>query len=273
MLGTDLIATLRERGATVVVSDRDTLDITDAAAVTEGIAGADVVVNCAAYTAVDAAEEHEASAYAVNAEGAGVIARACAASGITLVHLSTDYVFDGEARAPYVEDAPLGPRSAYGRTKAAGERAVLNSGARALIVRTAWLYGAHGSCFPKTIARLGHERGALDVVDDQIGQPTWTVDLADLLIRLVESDAPPGIYHGTSSGETSWFDFAREIVAAAGLGDIVSPCDTSAFPRPARRPAYAVLGHGALDAIGVAPIGDWKERWTVAAPSVLETLD
>jgi dTDP-4-dehydrorhamnose reductase len=138
------------------------------------------------------------------------------------------------------------------------------------VVRTAWLYGAHGSCFPKTMVRLARERGALSVVDDQVGQPTWTKDVAATVIALVEADAPAGTYHATSSGQTSWFGFAQAIVAAAGLDPaIVSPTDSSTFVRPAPRPAYSVLGHDASAAVGVPEIGDWAERWEAAAPEVL----
>ena len=269
MLATDIIAALRARGVEPVVTDRDDLDITSPAQVARGFADADIVVNCAAYTAVDAAEENEPAAFAVNGTGPGVIARACAEMGLRIIHLSTDYVFAGDATSPYPEDAPLNPKGAYGRTKAAGERQVRDSGADALIVRTAWLYGRGGPCFPKTIARAGRERGALQVVDDQVGQPTWTRDLADLILRLVEAEAPAGTYHGTSSGHTSWFEFAQEIVASAGLGDIVTPSSAADLKRPAPRPAYSVLGHDALTAIGVKPIGDWRERWGLAADEVL----
>ncbi len=269
MLGTDLISALEERGAVVIVSDQDTLDITDPLAVREGLAGAHVVVNCAAFTAVDTAEEKEAEALAVNGKGAGVLARGCAETGARLVHISTDYVFPGDAAEPYAEDSPRDPRNAYGRTKAAGELAILDSGADSLIVRTSWLYGANGTCFPKTIARVARERGSVEVVDDQVGQPTWTVDLADLVLRLIEADAPTGIYHGTSTGQTSWYGFAREVAASAGLGDVVVPCDSSAFPRPAPRPAYSVLSHASLERIGMAPIGPWLERWQAAASAVL----
>lgn len=269
MLATDIIAALRARGVEPVVTDRDDLDITNPAKAARGFADADIVVNCAAYTAVDAAEEDEATAFAVNATGPGVIARACAEMGLRMVHFSTDYVFAGDATTPYPEDAPLDPKGAYGRTKAAGETQVRDSGADALIVRTAWLYGRGGPCFPKTIARAGRERGALQVVDDQVGQPTWTRDLADLVLRLVEAEAPAGTYHGTSSGQTSWYEFAKEVVASAGLGDIVAPSSAADQRRAAPRPAYSVLGHGALSAIGVAPIGEWRERWRLAAPEVL----
>jgi dTDP-4-dehydrorhamnose reductase len=269
MLATDLVAALRARGVEPVVTDRDDLDITNPAQVARGFADADIVVNCAAFTAVDAAENDESLAFAVNATGPGVISRACAEMGLRMVHISTDYVFAGDATTPYSEGAPLDPKGAYGRTKAAGERQVRESGADALIVRTAWLYGRGGPCFPKTIARAGRERGALQVVDDQIGQPTWTRDLADLILRLVEAEAAAGTYHGTSSGQTSWYEFAKEIVASAGLGDIVTRSTAAEQRRPAPRPAYSVLGHDALAAIGIAPIADWRERWRLAAPEVL----
>lgn len=268
MLGQDVVRRLE--GADVVPLTKDDVDVTDLAAVRAAVAGADVVVNCTAYTAVDAAESDEATAFAVNATGAAFVARGAHEAGARLVHVSTDYVFDGAATEPYAEDAPIDPRSAYGRTKAAGEWAVRASCPDHLLVRTAWLYGAGGPCFPKTIARVAAERGALDVVDDQVGQPTWTVDLADLLVRLVEAQAAAGTYHGTSSGSVSWWGFAREVVAAAGLDpQIVSPTTSEAFTRPAPRPAYSVLGHDALRAAGVEPIGPWDERWTTAAATVL----
>ena len=270
MLAADVTAALRAAGSTeLVLTDRDELDILDAEAVALAVADADLVINCAAYTAVDAAEEQEDVAYAVNATGPAVLASACAATGARMVHISTDYVFSGDATTPYAEDAPLSPTGAYGRTKAAGETAVRDSGANALILRTAYLYGRGGACFPKTIAKAGRERGALTVVDDQIGQPTWTRDVASFMLRLLEADAPAGTYHATSAGQASWYEFAKEIVAAAGLGDIVAPTDSAAYVRPAPRPAWSVLGHAASANIGVEGIGDWRERWRVAASEVL----
>lgn len=271
MLATDVIAALRTAGATrLTLTDRDDLDILDAHAVAAAVAQADLVINCAAYTAVDAAETDEDLALAINATGPANLAAACVAEGARLVHISTDYVFSGNATEPYPEDAPMSPAGAYGRTKAAGETAVRESGADALIVRTAYLYGSGGPCFPKTIAKAGRERGALTVVDDQIGQPTWTRDVAALILRLLEADAPAGTYHATSAGQCSWFDFAREIVASAGLGAIVAATDSSGYARKAPRPAWSVLGHGASEALGIEGIGHWRERWLVAADEVLE---
>ncbi|KZM79999.1 dTDP-4-dehydrorhamnose reductase [Cellulosimicrobium sp. I38E] len=278
MLGTDLVALLRSRGEDVRALDRAGLDVTDAAAVDAAVRGADVVVNAAAYTAVDAAEDDEARAFAVNAVGAQHVARAAARHGARLVHVSTDYVFDGGASGtdarPYAEDAALAPRSAYGRSKASGEWAVRSAHPGALVVRTAWLYGAHGACFPRTIARLVREHGSVDVVDDQVGQPTWTVDLADLVVRLVGAGAPGGAYHGTAQGQASWWEVAREVVVTAGLDPgSVRPTSSAAFARPAPRPAWSVLGHDALRRLGVEPVGDWRARWRAAAPRVLAGLE
>lgn len=270
MLGQDLVALLRSRGHDVTGLDRDDLDITDPGATRDAAVGYGVVANVAAYTAVDAAESDEGAAFTVNAVGPGLLARAAHAAGARVVQISTDYVFDGVAEHPYAEDAPILPRSAYGRTKAAGEWAVRAEAPDHLVVRTAWLYGANGACFPKTIARLAAEKGGLDVIADQVGQPTWTVDLADLVERLVTARVPAGTYHGTSSGETSWHGFAQAAVAAAGLDPaIVRETTSEKFVRPAPRPAYSVLGHDALRAAGVEPIGDWAERWDAAAERVL----
>jgi dTDP-4-dehydrorhamnose reductase len=270
MLGQDLVARVREDGHDVVALDRSELDITDGTAVLDAVAGFDVVANCAAWTAVDDAETREPEAFTVNAVGPQALARAAARHGARLVQVSTDYVFDGHATEPYAEDGFAAPRSAYGRTKLAGEWAVRAAGADHLILRTAWLYGANGGCFPKTIARIAAEKGGLDVIDDQVGQPTWTVDVADLAVRLVDAGAPAGTYHATSSGRTSWFGFARAVVEAAGLDpEIVRPTTSEGFVRPAPRPAFSVLGHEALRAAGVEPITSWQERWATAAKEVL----
>ena len=267
MLGRDLVDLLTERGEAVTALDRLDVDITEPGLVLEVT---DVVVNCAAYTAVDGAESDESAAFGVNAVGAANVARAARRVGARVVQVSTDYVFAGDAATPYAEVAPPAPRSAYGRTKAAGEWAVRAENPDHLVVRTAWLYGAHGPCFPKTIARVAAEKGGLDVVADQVGQPTWTVDLADLIHRLVAAGAPAGTYHGTAGGSVSWHGFARAVLAAAGMDPaIVRETTSDGFVRPAPRPAYSVLGHEGLRAIGVSPIEDWARRWESAAPAVL----
>ncbi len=271
MLGSDLRRTLDERGIGFTAVDRGDLDLLDARAVAAAVAGHEVVANCAAWTSVDEAESHEGDAFAVNAVAPGLLARAAAAAGARIVHVSTDYVFDGTASTPYAEDTVPAPRSAYGRTKAAGEWAVrAEAPARHLVLRTAWLYGAHGGCFPRTIARLAHERGRVDVVDDQVGQPTWARDVAALAVRLVEADAV-GTWHATSSGQTSWCGFARDVVAASGLSpeEVVRPTSSDRTARPAPRPAYSVLGHDRLVAHGIDPIGPWRQRWAAAASEVL----
>ena len=270
MLGQDLVDALKSAHACeVTAADRNSLDITDPDACLAAVAGHDIVVNAAAWTAVDDAESDEAGAFAVNAVGAANMARACTAAHAWMVQMSTDYVFGGDATFPYTEDAPLAPRSAYGRTKGAGEWAVQALCPRSWVVRTAWLYGAHGPNFVKTMARLAAERDTVSVVDDQRGQPTWTVDLADAIVRLVEAQAPFGTYHGTSSGETTWFGFAQATFAELGLDSArVKPTTTDAFPRPAPRPAYSVLGHEASRRAGLDPLPSWQESLARALPLI-----
>jgi dTDP-4-dehydrorhamnose reductase len=277
MLGQDLVAALEGAGQDVTGLARAELDITDEAAVRAAVGrpGADVVVNCAAWTAVDDAESRESEALLVNGAGAGSVATACAAAGARLVHLSTDYVFAGDTAAPYAETDRPAPRTAYGRTKLAGERAVLRlhpSGA--YVARTAWLYGAHGRNFVSTMIRLERERPAVDVVSDQRGQPTWTADVAAQIIALAASQAPPGVYHATSSGEATWFDLAREVFQLLGADPArVRPVTSSAFPRPAPRPGNSVLGHGGWARAGIEPIGDWRMALRRAFPSMLPSDD
>ncbi|TFB54016.1 dTDP-4-dehydrorhamnose reductase [Cryobacterium sp. Sr3] len=265
MLGRDLQAALDGRDVTAF--DRTELDITDRAAVLAQVVGYDVIINAAAYTQVDDAETNEDAAYAINATGPHNLALAASATGAKLVQISTDYVFDGSATAPYAEDTEIDPISAYGRTKAAGEAFVMQEHpAGSYIVRTAWLYGQHGPNFPKTMLKLAAARDTLSVVDDQVGQPTWTADLAAQIVTLLDSDAPAGIYHGTSSGVTSWFGFAQAVFATAGLDpERVTPTDSSQFVRPAPRPSYSVLGHDAWAAAGLSPIRDWREALAAAA--------
>ncbi|MDQ0574679.1 dTDP-4-dehydrorhamnose reductase [Agromyces albus] len=259
MLGRDLQSTLEGREVTAL--GRADLDVTDAAAVLAAVRGHDVVINCAAYTKVDDAETHEADAYAVNATGAGNLAEAAAAVGAKIVQVSTDYVFDGHATVPYAEVTPRAPISAYGRTKAAGEELVLERNPDgAYVVRTAWLYGAHGPNFAKTMLAIAASRDTWSVVDDQLGQPTWTADLAAHIVALLDADAPAGIYHGTNSGAATWFEFARAVLEESGLDpERITPTDSSAFVRPAPRPSYSVLGHEAWAAAGLSEMRPWRE--------------
>lgn len=265
MLGRDLQAALAGREVTAL--GRADLDVTDPAAVRAATAGHDVIINAAAYTKVDDAETHEDAAYAVNAVGPRNLAAAASAGSARLVQVSTDYVFNGAATSPYREDTALDPISAYGRTKAAGERFVQEENpAGSFIVRTAWLYGAHGPNFAKTMLRLAATHDTVSVVDDQLGQPTWTADLARQIVALLDAEAPAGIYHGTNSGQASWYDFARAVFTGAGLDpDRVLPTDSAQFVRPAPRPSYSVLGHDAWQAAGLQPMRDWADALVDAA--------
>ncbi|GAA1289459.1 dTDP-4-dehydrorhamnose reductase [Pseudonocardia aurantiaca] len=283
MLGRDVVARLAADGrtnASVTGLDRRALDITDPGAVRAALRRhrPAVVVNCAAWTAVDDAERHEAAAARVNAEGPRHLAEACRAHGAVLLQVSTDYVFAGDATSPYAEDAQPAPRGAYGRTKLAGELAVVETlPDTGYVVRTAWLYGAGGSNFARTMIRLERDNPTLDVVDDQRGQPTWTVDLSDRLVRLgraaVAGAAPAGVYHGTSGGETTWCGFAREIFRLLGADpERVRPTTSVAIARPAPRPAYSVLGHDRWRAgrgEPIRPISPWREALAAAFPSLL----
>jgi len=276
MLGRDLAALLAAEGEQVAGLTRADLDVTDAAAVRNALERhrPHVVVNCAAWTAVDDAEAHEDSAREVNGRAVGYLAAACADHHATLVQVSTDYVFDGLAEKPYAEDHPPAPRTAYGRTKLAGEQAARTAlPDHAYVVRTAWLYGAHGSSFVRTMLNRARAASPVSIVDDQRGQPTWTADVAGQIHTLITAQAPPGIYHATSSGETTWFGLARDVYARAGADPaLVTPTTTAAYPRPARRPAYSSLGHsGWLDA-GITPIGDWREALERALPAMLAAV-
>ncbi|WP_167136786.1 dTDP-4-dehydrorhamnose reductase [Diaminobutyricimonas sp. TR449] len=267
MLGHDLQAVFADRDVTAL--SRAQLDVTDLRAVRGAATGHDVIINAAAYTRVDDAESDEDAAYAVNAIGAKNLAIAAAENDARLVQLSTDYVFDGTAVTPYGEYTTRHPISAYGRTKGEGERLALEANpARTYIVRTAWLYGQHGPNFAKTMLRLATSQPVITVVTDQVGQPTWTVDLARQIFALVDSDAPAGIYHGTNSGQASWFDFARTIFASVGIDPArVQPTDSGLFARAARRPAYSVLGHDAWGRVGLKPMRPWTEALEEAAAS------
>ena len=276
-LGTHVVSQLRAAGADVVGVTRSELDITSAQDVADAVAGhrPDVVVNAAAYTAVDAAEDDEDSATRVNGIGPGVVAEALATLGGRLVHVSTDYVFDGSGERPYDIDDPVAPRTAYGRSKLAGELAVRSAlGDRAHVVRTAWVYGGPGPNFVDTMLRLQTERETLDVVDDQIGSPTWVGDLAAALIELGGSTAPAGTLHYVNAGQASWFDLARETFRCSDADpERVHPTDSASFVRPAPRPAWSVLSTRAWVDAGLRPPRPWTEALAAAlkAPKPVPT--
>jgi dTDP-4-dehydrorhamnose reductase len=276
MLGQDLVEVLADAGERDVRAvDLPELDITDPAAVDRAVRGHDVVVNTAAWTNVDAAETNEEAATAVNGHAVANLARSCLASGARLVHVSTDYVLPGDATSPYPEDAATGPINAYGRSKLVGERAVLETlPETGYVVRTAWLYGEHGRNFITTMLRLSTQRETVDVVNDQQGQPTWSYALAGHLVELAraahDGRAPAGIYHGTASGVTTWYELARAVFAGAGLDpERIRPTDSRLFVRPARRPSYSVLAHDRWTAAGLPPLADWQEMLAKALPRLL----
>ena len=241
------------------------LDVTDAGAVRQAVAQtrAEVIVNCAAYTNVERAEEDEEAADRLNRGAAENLARAAEENGATLIHVSTDYVFDGTAHTPYREDMATSPLGAYGRTKLAGEEAVKASGCRYLILRTAWLYSEYGNNFLKTMLRLTSERETLRVVFDQVGTPTYAGDLALAIFSLIETGryaGNEGVYHFTDEGVCSWYDFAVEIAAAAGHGTCrIIPCHTSEYPTKAQRPAYSVLDKTKFKETFQMDIPHWRE--------------
>lgn len=275
-LGRELAA----RASVVRAPGSTELDVTNAGAVIEAVKTlaesaseeglSPVVVNAAAYNAVDTAETDAARAFAINADGPRLLAAACAATNVPLVHVSTDYVFPGDADRPYETDDPVRPRTAYGTTKAAGEVAVLGSGARAWVVRTAWVYGAYGANFVKTMAKLAATRDTVSVVDDQRGCPTWTGDLADGLLalatRIALGTGPSSrVLHCAGGGETTWFGFAQAVFEELGLDPArVHPCTTAEFPRPAPRPAYSVLSDRAWRAADLPPMRPWREALATA---------
>jgi len=266
MLGTELAQVLKQRGLSIVGTDRE-VDILDPAALEAFAAGKGIrwVINCAAYTAVDKAEDEEGFALRLNAEGPGNIARLAAKMGARLIHISTDYVFSGDGTRPYLETDPVAPTGAYGRTKAEGERRTTAAAPDSIIVRTAWLYGRHGPNFVATMLRLMGSKDEIGVVADQKGTPTWARDLSSALADIVaRNDMPGGIYHFTNAGETTWHGFALEIQrAATELGLLahachVKPLTTAEYPTKTRRPAYSVLSKDKMLAAGIQVPG-WKE--------------
>jgi len=269
MLGHDVVRAAERSGDELVLVDLPELDITDAAAVEAMLArlgdeqgGLEGIINCAAWTDVDGAESKQELAHAVNADGAGVLARGAAQASVPMLHISTDYVFDGVAplgsdgrpRA-YIESDPTGPRSVYGSTKLDGERQVLAASRRHTVVRTAWLYGADGPNFVETMLRLAQERPAVQVVTDQIGSPTWAGHLAPALLGLLQREVS-GLVHMTGAGEVSWNGFAQEIFRQAEVACTVEPASSAQMARPAPRPAWSALDSERDD---VVPMPDWRD--------------
>jgi len=253
MLGLDLQAAAASAGHECIALTRADLDVTDPAAV--AVQDAEVVINCAAYTKVDGAESDSESAHAVNGTGAGNVAAAASRAGAWVIQVSTDYVFDGARREPYLESDPTGPISVYGASKLAGERAVAEAAPGGhTIVRCSALFGAGGPCFPATMLRLAGEREQLTVVDDQITRPTFTGHLAPALLSLAES-RPLGILHVVPAGQCSWYEFALEIMRRAGVGTEVIAVSTAELALPAPRPAYSVM----RSERGAPVLPDWRD--------------
>jgi dTDP-4-dehydrorhamnose reductase len=269
MFGADQLALLEERGETATGFNRSNINLTrNSEQIAESLAGYDVVINATGYTQVDLAESQEAEATNLNGVIASKLGVAAALVGARFMHISTDYVFDGLNGRPYSVADSVNPQSAYGRSKVLGEQLVSQSGANFTILRTAWLYGQFGHCFPRAIAKAIEENGFARVVEDQFGQPTWTRDLAEQVLAYAVLDEAPKIVHVASSGQASWADFAFEIANTLGLDgrEVVKRIATEDYPTLANRPPNSVLENTKGF---VEPIGDWRERWLVAAAEVL----
>lgn len=271
-LGHDVVLELKRRGHTPVITDREEMDITDRKSVNEFMENAmpEAVIHCAAYTAVDKAEEDVAACRLINADGTRNIAEACARINSKLMYISTDYIFDGEGERPWEPDDKVTvPLNVYGQTKYEGEIAVRENVERFFIVRIAWVFGINGSNFIKTMLRLGRQNGAVKVVNDQIGSPTYTEDLAVLLCDMIETDKY-GCYHATNEGFCSWYDFACEIFKAAGMDNVtVTPVSSEEFPVKAKRPHNSRMSKDKLDANGFKRLPAWQD----AVKRYVELLD
>ncbi|MGG7619628.1 dTDP-4-dehydrorhamnose reductase [Bacillus coreaensis] len=259
-LGFDVVKELKSKGHEAVGVDRSVLDITDESAVSNYVKNLqpEAIIHCAAYTNVDAAETDQEGAYKVNALGTKYLAEAAKEVDAKMIYVSTDYVFDGAGTEPYEVDHPTKPLGVYGETKLAGEKLLQETLDKFYIVRTAWVYGINGNNFVKTMLKLAQDRKELGVVYDQVGSPTYTVDLARFLVELVESEKY-GVYHASNEGVCSWHEFAVEIFHQAGLDIKVNPLTSDEFPRPAARPKYSVLSKKKIIEQGFTPLRDWKE--------------
>ena len=259
-LGRDLMNELERQGLEGIGVDVEEMDITDPEKCRSviGRAGADAVIHCAAYTAVDAAEDQAELCRRINGEGTRNVAEACRDAGVKLMYISTDYVFDGQGPRPWEPDDERAPLNVYGQTKYEGELAIEELLDRYYIIRIAWVFGAAGKNFIKTMLRLGKEKGAVSVVDDQVGSPTYTYDLARLLVDMVQTEHY-GRYHATNEGECSWYEFACEIFRQAGLKVQVTPVSSEAFAARAKRPANSRMSKEKLTEKGFVRLPDWQD--------------
>ncbi|MEK3992179.1 dTDP-4-dehydrorhamnose reductase [Robertmurraya sp. FSL R5-0851] len=259
-LGYDVVKELTAKGHEAVGVGRSELDITDESAISSYVQNLspEAIIHCAAYTNVDAAETDQEGAYKVNALGTKYLAEAAKFVGAKMVYVSTDYVFDGAGTEPYEVNHPTKPLGVYGETKLVGEKFLQETLEKHFIVRTAWVYGINGNNFVKTMLKLGQDRKELGVVYDQVGSPTYTVDLAKFLVELIDSEKY-GVYHASNEGVCSWHEFAVEIFKQAGMEIQVNPLTSDQFPRPAARPKYSVLSKKKIEEEGFTPLRDWKE--------------
>jgi dTDP-4-dehydrorhamnose reductase len=275
-LGRCMTDLLDSKSIDYIAAGHQQIDITNSDSVNEAFErySPKFVLNAAAWTAVDEAENHEDAALRTNAGGPANLAISSSLIGARLIHISTDYVFSGESHLPYTVGSLTEPSNAYGRTKLAGEKAVLEIGnGRNCVVRTAWLYSEYGKNFAKTMANRALSAQPVQVVNDQVGQPTSAHDLAQLIYEISQLNDIPTIVHGTSSGETSWFEFAQEIYSQLGADpELARPVDSSAFPTVARRPAYSVLDHNDFDSWGLAPIQNWKTGLSEAIDRIRDAV-
>ena len=276
-LGIAVSQELDKLGIAFVAWSSKDLDITHGSRVSEAFAklAPKVIINCAAWTDVDGAESYEMEASRVNSDGPENLALAAKVCGSKLIHISTDYVFSGESQSPWQIEDEINPQSAYGRTKALGEsRVIASHPENSFVVRTAWLYSPWGKNFAKTMTKLALKGdGEVRVVNDQVGQPTSASDLAKQLVELGLSTSPAGVYHGTNSGQATWFEFAQEIFKLAGADvDRVTPVSSNEYQRPAERPSYSVLSHDAWARISVKPMREWRIALVDAMPAIISAV-
>lgn len=271
-VGSDLVNLLSEKSVDFTAIDRNELDLSQVESIREVLSKYefDYLINCAAYTQVDLAETEVELATKINALAVGELASVCKEKKAKLIHISTDYVFSGDGKTPYQESDETDPQSVYGMSKLQGEELALNLNEKTWILRTAWVYGENGSNFPKTIGKLLKTGRDLEVVDDQIGAPTWSFDLAKAIINLIEVNPPFGIYNCTNQGEISWFEFACEIAKTLGVSpQKIKPVKSSHYLRPAKRPNYSVLSNQKWIKAGLRPMAQWQTAWKAASANIL----